>query len=169
MRRRAKPERWIVALALAIAGAAGAQTAGGPKLLPAEQAFALSGRALDAKTLEVRFNVADGYYLYRDKLAFAAEPAPAAAGKPDLPAGKPHQDEFFGKVSIYRGLTVARVPVAQARPGQDVTLVVHSQGCADAGVCYPPQVQRLVLKVPAPGAGPSPAVEAVPSKPAYFK
>ena len=155
--------------ALALATSAGAQTAAGPKLLPAEKAFALSGRALDAKTVEVRFNVADGYYLYRDKLSFAAEPPPVAVGKPDLPAAKPHQDEFFGKVSIYRGLAVIKLPLAQAKAGQDVTLVVNSQGCADAGVCYPPQVQRLALKLPAAGAGPMAAVEALPSKPAYFK
>ena len=164
-----RPRRWLALAALALATAAGAAGPAGPKLLPAEQAFRLSGRALDAKTLEARFNVADGYYLYREKLRFAVEPAPLAVGTPALPPGKPHQDEFFGKVTIYRGLAVIRLPLAAARPGQDVMLVVDSQGCADAGVCYPPQQQRVALTVPAAGAGASPAVEAMPSKPAYFK
>ena len=168
---RGRPGRGAVArlagvAALALASVA---TAAGPKLLPAEQAFRLSARALDATTLEVRFNVADGYYLYRDKLAFKVEPAPVTAGVPALPPGKPHQDEFFGKVTTYRGLVVIRLPVASARPGQGVTLVADSQGCADAGVCYPPQVQRVPLTLPAAGAGPSPAVEALPAKKAYFQ
>jgi thiol:disulfide interchange protein DsbD len=169
MRKRARPDRWLALAALAWAASGGAQTAAGPKLLPAEQAFRLSGRAIDARTVEARFNVADGYYLYRDKLRFAVDPAPASAGKPELPPGKPHEDEFFGKVTIYRGLAVVRIPVAAAAAGQDLTLVVDSQGCADAGVCYPPQVQRVPLKLPRAGAGPSPAVEAMPSKPSYFK
>jgi thiol:disulfide interchange protein DsbD len=169
MPRRAGLERWVAVGALALAVSAGAQTAGGPKLLPAEQAFRLSARALDAKTLEVRFNVADGYYLYRDKLRFAVEPAPLKAGKAELPPGKSHEDEFFGKVTIYRGLAVIRLPVAAGKPGQDVKLVVDSQGCADAGVCYPPQLQRVALTLPAKGAAASATVEATPAKPDFFK
>ena len=154
------------AAALAIAAVA---SAAGPKLLPAEQAFRLSARALDAKTVEVRYNVVDGYYLYRDKLGFTVEPPPAAAGTATLPPGKPHQDEFFGKVTTYRGLVVIRLPIASARAGQAVTLVASSQGCADAGVCYPPQVQRVALSLPAAGAGPAPVVEATSPKKAYFQ
>ena len=150
-----------------MAAACGAGAAG-PKLLPAEQAFRLSARALDAKTLEVRFNVEDGYYLYRDKLRFAVEPATVGVGAPALPPGKPHEDEFFGKVTTYRGLAVIPLPIASASPGQQVTLVVDSQGCADAGVCYPPQLQRVTLVLPAPGAGPTPATEAIsPRKPLF--
>jgi thiol:disulfide interchange protein DsbD len=159
----------VLAGALLVATAASAQTTGGPKLLPAEDAFRLSARALDASTIEIRFNVADGYYLYRDKLRFRVEPAPIAAGAAALPPGKPHRDEFFGEVAIYRGLVVAKVPVTGARAGQAVALVADSQGCADAGVCYPPQTQRVELKLPAAGAGPSVAVEATPAKKDYFK
>jgi len=159
----------LLAVALVVVAPAGAQTAGGPKLLPAEEAFKLSARALDARTLEVRFNVADGYYLYRDKLRFKVEPAPIAAGTPALPPGKPHKDEFFGESVIYRGLMVARLPIQGAKAGQPVTLVADSQGCADAGVCYPPQTQRVELKLPAAGAGPSITTEATPPKKDYFK
>lgn len=157
--------RWVAA---GLVAAAVAVHAAGPKLLPAEQAFRLSARALDAKTLEVRYNVADGYYLYRDKLRFAVEPASLGVGTPTLPPGKSHEDEFFGKVTIYRGLVVIKVPIASARPGQEVTLVADSQGCADAGVCYPPQLQRMTLGLPALGAGPTAAVEAAPQKKSYF-
>ena len=169
MARRGPRELVALAGALVLASAASAQTAGGPKLLPAEQAFKLSARALDAKTVEVRFNVADGYYLYRDKLRFKVEPAPIAAGQPSLPPGKPHKDEFFGEVVIYRGLMVARLPIQGAKAGQPVALVADSQGCADAGVCYPPQTQRVELRLPAAGAGPSITVEATPARKDYFK
>lgn len=129
----------------------------------------LSARALDASTIEVRYNVADGYYLYRDKLRFRVEPPPAAAGPAAMPPGKPYRDEFFGEVTIHRGLLVAKLPVTGTKPGQAVALIADSQGCADAGVCYPPQTQRVELKLPVAGAGPSIAVEAMPPKREFFK
>ena len=132
---------------------------GEPKLLPPEQAFRFSARALDATTLEARFDVADGYYLYRDKLAFTVEPAESAGAAPVLPQGKRKHDEFFGDVETYRGRVVVRVPLAKASPGAAVTLKAGSQGCADAGVCYPPNLQQVRLSVPAPGAGAGPIVE----------
>ena len=158
--------RWAALAALALAAAV---EAAGPKQLPAEQAFRLSARALDARTLEVRFNVADGYYLYQEKLRFAVEPAPLRAGKPSLPPGKAHEDEFFGKVTTYRGLAVIKLPLEGGKAGEDLTVVVDSQGCADAGVCYPPQVQRVPLTLPKTGSGPGTAVEAAPAKPQFFK
>ena len=91
-----------------------------PKLLPPERAFHLSARALDASTIEARFDVADGYYLYRDKMQFTTDPVPAA--KLDLPPGKPKHDAFFGDVETYRGEVVVRVPLAQAAPGKTIKL-----------------------------------------------
>ena len=160
----------LCAVILAAAGSAAAAGLPGapPSLLPPEQAFRFSARAVDARTLEARFDIADGYYLYRDKLAFAIDPSDLKAGKPDLPEGKPKHDEFFGNVETYRGHVVVRVPMAQARPGASVTLRADSQGCADAGVCYPPTVQQVKLAVPAPGAGPGPVVEA-PRKKGLFE
>lgn len=171
-RKRARSERSPTALRwlaiLALAGLVPCTQAAGPKLLPAEEAFRLSARALDAAALEIRFDVADGYYLYRDKLRFAVEPAAAGAGAPVLPAGLVHDDEFFGKSTIYRGPAVVRLPLKSARPGDKVTLVVESQGCADAGVCYPPQRQSLAIVLPAAGAPPGAPVEAAPRKKSYF-
>jgi len=129
------------------------------KLLPPEQAFRLSARALDARTIEVRFDVADGYYLYRDKLHFTT--APIAAGNVVLPPGKRKHDAFFGDVETYRGDVVVRIPLAQAATGKTMTLHVDSQGCADVGVCYPPNPQQLDLTVPRGNADmPGPFVEA---------
>ena len=122
MRKRAPDDRRAtlahriagIGMLLAALDLAGAAWAAGPKLLPADQAFRLSARALDAKTLEIRFDVADGYYLYRDKLKFGVEPAAAGAGTPALPPGKVIEDEFFGRVATYRGPVVVRLPLAVA-------------------------------------------------------
>jgi thiol:disulfide interchange protein DsbD len=151
----------MLAAALALAGSAAAAglPAGEPKLLPPEQAFRFSARALDARTLEARFDVVDGYYLYRDKLAFVVEPS-VGAGKPELPQGVRHHDEFFGDVETYRGRVVVRLPIAKGEAGQSLVLKAESQGCADAGICYPPTIQQVRLTLPAAGAAPGPIVDA---------
>jgi thiol:disulfide interchange protein DsbD len=151
-----------------LAAVAAIGQAAGPKLLPADEAFRLSARALDAATLEVRFDVADGYYLYRDKLRFEVEPASSAPGTPVLPPGKIHDDEFFGKSTIYRGPTVIRLPLKGGKAGDKLKLTADSQGCADAGVCYPPQRRTLAIALPTAGAAPGPLIEATPRKPGYF-
>ncbi|MGE5170959.1 MAG: protein-disulfide reductase DsbD N-terminal domain-containing protein [Rudaea sp.] len=140
----------VLGLALAVTGAYAQGPAGlGPKLLPPEEAFRLSARALDASTLEARFDVADGYYLYRDKMRFSTEPVPAEPAV--LPLGKTKHDPFFGDVETYRDVVVVRVPLAKPAAGQTLTLHADSQGCADVGVCYPPTPQQVRLVVPSSG------------------
>ena len=139
------------------------------ELLPPEQAFRYSARALNDRTLEARFTIADGYYLYRDKFKFAVTPDGAVLGTPELPAGKIKTDEFFGKVETYRGTVIVRLPLSGATAGQTVVLAADSQGCADVGVCYPPTRQRLTLALPARGAGPGTQVDATPPKKNWFK
>jgi thiol:disulfide interchange protein DsbD len=143
-------------IAAAVWLAAATAVAADAELLPAEQAFRYSARALDNRTLEAVFVIADGYYLYRDKFGFAVAPDGAALGAPELPAGKVKTDQFFGKVETYRGTVVVKLPLAGAAPGQSVVLTADSQGCADVGVCYVPQVQTAAIKLaalaPASGA-----------------
>jgi thioredoxin:protein disulfide reductase len=146
-----------------------AAAAAGVELLPSEQAFRFSARALDDRTLEARFTIADGYYLYRDKFKFAVTPDGAALGAPELPAGKIKTDEFFGRVETYRGTVVVKLPLSGAVAGKTVELAADSQGCADVGVCYPPTRQKLTLPLPAQGAGPGTVVEATPPKKIWFK
>lgn len=153
-----------LALVLALSGAAFADS----KLLPPEEAFRFSARALDDRTLEARFSVTDGYYLYRDKLQFALDPAKPALGSADLPPGKPKQDPFFGKVETYRGDVVVRLPLAAPAGGRSLVLVADSQGCADVGVCYPVNRQKVTLVVPEAGKGPGAVVEAHPRKKTWF-
>ena len=138
-----------------------------PKLLEPERAFAFSVQALDDRTVEARFAIADGYYLYREKLKFSVEPA-TLSGSLSLPAGKVKHDEFFGIVETYRGRLAVKLTLDAARPGQRVTVKAESQGCADAGVCYPPQVQNVSLTLPAAGAGPGAPVVATPPKKSWF-
>lgn len=139
-----------------------------PPLLAPEQAFHFSARALDERTVEARFAVSDGYYLYRDKMAFFLDPKTVEMGVVTLPPGKVKDDPFFGKVDTYRGDVVVRVPLAESAAGRSIVLVSDSQGCADAGVCYPAYRQKVTLAVPAAGKGPGPLVEAFPRKKNWF-
>ncbi|WP_261539886.1 protein-disulfide reductase DsbD [Burkholderia multivorans] len=87
--------------------------------------------------VDVRFKVANGYYLYRERFAFAVKSGQATLGEPQLPAGHVKFDQTFGKnVETYRGDVVIHVPVKQA--AGPFELAVTSQGCADEGICYPP-------------------------------
>jgi thiol:disulfide interchange protein DsbD len=142
--------------------------AGEARLLEADRAFAFSARGLDERTVEARFVVADGYYLYRDKLRFRTEPVGLAAA-PALPPGRMKHDDFFGDVETYRGALPVRLALDRGAPGQQVTVVAESQGCADAGVCYPVTVQRVTLQLPAAGAGPGAPVDALAPRKQWFR
>jgi thiol:disulfide interchange protein DsbD len=152
----------LLALALVCVGAAAE-----PKLLEPERAFAFSVQAIDDKTVEARFAIASGYYLYREKLKLSVEPA-ALAGPPVLPVGAILEDAFFGRVETYRDRLVVRLPLDGAAPGLKVTVQAESQGCADVGVCYPPQVQRVTVALPAKGGRPGAPVEAAPARKGWF-
>ncbi|MCA8305838.1 protein-disulfide reductase DsbD [Burkholderia seminalis] len=87
--------------------------------------------------VDVRFKVANGYYLYRERFAFAVKSGQATLGEPQFPAGHVKFDQTFQKnVETYRDEVVIHVPVKQAAGPFD--LAVTSQGCADEGICYPP-------------------------------
>jgi len=133
------------------AGAAQAE----PELLESEAAFRFSAKLLDAKTLEVRFAIADGYYMYRDKFRFQAEPGPVTLGKVELPKGKVKIDPTFGRVETYRKAVTARLPITGLQPDGKLAITVVSQGCADAGVCYPPMTSKATLDLTAPASGKS--------------
>ncbi len=112
-------------------------------LLEPEKAFRFSARVLDAANIEVRYQIADGYYLYRERFAFAVEGG-AKLGEARIPEGKKKKDEFFGDVQTHRGELKIVVPVEAAADGK-VALNVTSQGCADVGVCYVPMDSKIQL------------------------
>lgn len=114
----------------------------GPDLLPVETAFQLDGVSRDGNALRVSWTIAPGYYLYRQRLAFEPVDSPAKLGAAELPKGVAVHDEHYGQVEIYRDSLSARLPAA-GKSGLPSRLRVRYQGCADAGVCYPP-VTRIV-------------------------
>ena len=119
---------------------------GQPEFLPVDQAFVLGPLELDHGRLEANWQIAKGYYLYRDRLKFRlVSPAGAKLGAPQLPAGERHEDEHFGTQVIYRATLTADLPVSGAAHGPYKVTVVY-QGCADAGLCYPPQTRTLEVE-----------------------
>jgi len=106
--------------------------------LPVRSAYKVATSA-EAGELVVRFEIAPGYYLYRDRLGFESATPGVTLGKPSLPVGLDHEDEFFGKQIIYRDVANVGVPVTFSGDPQDFELRLKLQGCADAGLCYPPQ------------------------------
>ncbi len=110
--------------------------------LPVDQAFELQPLESRDGKLTVGWRIAKDYYLYRHRLKFSlVSPAGATLGEPSLPAGEKHMDEHFGETEVYRDLLEVSFPAPAANT--PVQLKVVYQGCADAGLCYPPQTRTL--------------------------
>ena len=121
--------------------------------LPPQLAFKPQVRAIDARTLEVRFEITRGYYLYGDKFRFQLDAEGATLGAPRLPKGKSVEDATFGRVDVYYDRVRLTLPVERPPGGAlAATLHITSQGCAEAGVCYPPLRQSLSVELPPAGA-----------------
>lgn len=118
------------------------------ELLDPEKAFRISARALDERSVEVEFAIADGYYMYRDRFSFATESGRQLADV-EIPRGTPKEDQFFGRTETFRRLVRIRVPVSPGDAARgSVKLKVTSQGCADVGVCYVPLEQSVRVRLP---------------------
>ncbi|HJS89174.1 MAG TPA: protein-disulfide reductase DsbD [Steroidobacteraceae bacterium] len=133
--------------------AALAALANQPKFLPVDQVFHVSGTAAGADAVRLAWSIRKGYYLYRSRLEVSAANG-LEVGALQLPRGEIKMDPYFGREEIYRlGVTgllpLERSPSAGA---SDVTLRVTYQGCADAGLCYPPVTKTLSVSLPPPGA-----------------
>ncbi|MEX1272362.1 MAG: protein-disulfide reductase DsbD [Gammaproteobacteria bacterium] len=171
------PTRWLVALSLVIALPATATpfadvvSRSDPfaRFLPVEQAFHVDARAVDANTIAVRWISADAYYLYRHRLGFKViAPDGITPGDVALPDGQQHTDEFFGDVEVYYGEFEARLPIfRENRDTVDVTLELAYQGCADAGLCYPPDTRTVTVRVPGGPAAPADLTTSV-SEPVFL-
>ena len=171
-----RPTRHIPALALLLLGAillrapdanAGQPTAGatgidallGPAksnaddFLPPDQAFRFDALAEGPDQVRLNWEIADGYYLYRARIKVKSASTSAQLGTPQFPPGQVKTDEYFGKQEVYHHELVATVPIARASAGAlDLPLEVTYQGCADAGLCYPPQTKTLTVRLSAVGA-----------------
>jgi thiol:disulfide interchange protein DsbD len=136
-----------LALALALV-----QVHADEEFLAARQAYRFEA-ASDGTTLTVRYEIAPGYYLYRDRLGFASETPGVTVGAPALPAGEDHEDEYFGHQVIYRGAIDIPVRLDFDGPPKDFDLLLKLQGCADGGLCYPPQTWTTTVHPTAAAAG----------------
>jgi thioredoxin:protein disulfide reductase len=136
-------------------------------LLPVDQAFPLTVTAPSSDRIEVSWRVAEGYYLYRHRMgAESADAGFTASGPLRLPAGKRYTDEFFGEVETYRQRVTGTLPGRAAAGARTATIRVKFQGCADIGVCYPPQVRTVRVALPVGGRGV--AAEAAPTRDPIF-
>ena len=113
-------------------------------LLEPEKAFQFSALQKEAGQVEARFQIAKGYYLYHSKFKFSADGG-VKLGTPAIPSGKVKQDEFLGKVETHRGDLRIQIPVT-ASGAKSFNLKAEFQGCADVGVCYPPQDATATIK-----------------------
>jgi len=112
--------------------------------LPVREAFKLSLVSSDVQSVTLRFVAAEGYYLYRHRLNFSVEPAGFDLGEAQLPAGKAKHDEFFGDVEVYYGVLDVRLPLDNP-DNRPLRLQVGYQGCADKGLCYPPETEYIEI------------------------
>lgn len=118
--------------------------------LPEEQAFRIEAIIDTPERLLVRMAPAPGYYLYRDKTAFAASGIPVQLGEPQWPAASAHRDEHFGDVQVYFESVEVPLPLRrESAEGGALQLRVDFQGCQTDGICYPPMQRTLALDLPA--------------------
>jgi len=122
-------------------------------LLPVDEAFVLTAATPSRERIELNWQIADGYYLYRHRTSASVLDGGFVAGALQLPDGKRHVDEFFGEVETYRHTLTAHLPGLAEPQARTIQLDIRYQGCADLGVCYPPQKRTLSVALPMPGAG----------------
>jgi thiol:disulfide interchange protein DsbD len=133
--------RWITRALLLLACLFAGLAQADDDFLDPKAAFKFSAHMEGPATAVVTYDIADGYYMYRERFHFAA--TGAKLGEPKIPAGKVHFDENFGKdVETYHHGVTIRLPVEGNGP---FTLTVTGQGCADKGLCYPPQESSAQL------------------------
>jgi thiol:disulfide interchange protein DsbD len=141
---------------LALAGAGTAQGLLGPmsnedQFLPVDQAFVLTAVPDGGDRVLLDWQVAPGYYLYRHRVAVKTATPGFALGEIAMPDGKKKTDEFFGDVEVYYDVLTATVPVTRPEGAANFELAVTYQGCADAGLCYPPVTKTVSIEMPPPG------------------
>jgi thiol:disulfide interchange protein DsbD len=119
-------------------------SAGQTDFLPVSQAFRPGVVGLAGKEIRVRFEIAPEYYLYRHRLGFALTGNGATIGQVPLPQGASRHDEFFGDVEVYYNQLEVVLPL-EGELAADQLLRIDFQGCADAGLCYPPETVSLGL------------------------
>jgi thioredoxin:protein disulfide reductase len=116
--------------------------------LPPDVAFRVAAR-VDGKVMKIRWVIADGYYLYRQKIEVKAESPDLLVSAPELPPGTIKTDPYLGTQQVFTQQLEAIVPYTRLDAGaHPIQIKVTYQGCAEAGLCYPP-----ITKVVFPSVG----------------
>jgi len=125
-------------------------TDGDTEFLPPEVAFRVEAFADGPDRVKLEWEIAPGYYLYRSRIKVSTDPAVAQLGKLSMPKGEMKSDEFFGEQEVYHDTLAATVPVSRNGATElELPVSVDFQGCAEAGLCYPPETRKLLVALPA--------------------
>ena len=135
--------RWLLALALALPSTLAFAQLTPQDLPPVDQVFKLQAEPGPGQSIVLRWQIEPGYYLYRHQFKFSSTAPGVTLGSAKIPTGEKHHDEFFGNVETYRSQLSVTVPVDAPAGTRAIALRVKYQGCADVGVCYPPQIRNL--------------------------
>ena len=103
----------------------------------------------DESHVTVEWHATKGYYLYKKRMGLSAATAGVTVGDSVYPKGEAHQDDYFGEQEVFRHTFKVTAPLTGAKAGDTVALKLKWQGCADAGLCYPPSVWDANVKVAA--------------------
>lgn len=117
------------------------------QFLPVDQAFQLSATQLQNGDVEINWDIAKDYYLYRHRFKFAPQNTSAQDLKPRIPAGIAKHDEYFGDVEVYYNRVSVVLPtLGGVNDDEGLNIRVSYQGCAEAGLCYPPQDRYIRIQ-----------------------
>jgi thioredoxin:protein disulfide reductase len=123
------------------------------EFLDPDQAFQVVTVADGPDKIRVEWAIHPGYYIYKSKIKVATTSSEVQLGTPSLPTGESKTDEYFGTQEVYHNDVVGSVPVARPAGGAiELPVDVTYQGCAEAGLCYPPITKKLKVNLPAGGA-----------------
>ena len=126
---------------------------GGDDFLPPDRAFQLEALAEGTDRVRLNWHIADGYYLYRARIKVSTSDPHAQLGPTQFPPGQVKNDEYFGRQEIYHHELSAAIPVVRERGGAlELPLQVTYQGCAEAGLCYPPITKAVTVSLAATAA-----------------
>ncbi|HMQ13257.1 MAG TPA: protein-disulfide reductase DsbD family protein, partial [Candidatus Competibacter phosphatis] len=173
MRQRRWARSWLVLLLTLLAGSATAGLfdrfggASQERILDADQAFQLTISAVDPVTLEARWIIAPGYYLYRDKFKLVlVDDEKTTIARIDIPPGESKEDPYFGHQEVFHHEAVLVAHLRRESGGsQTVRVKADYQGCAEVGVCYPPLSQTVTVALPAPSSLAETADQPAPTPP----
>jgi thiol:disulfide interchange protein DsbD len=140
---------WGIALAASLVLLGIPSLSAGDDFLPADKAFLYLVES-DGSCLRVTWHVAPGYYLYKGRMRVESGTPGVTLGEATYPAGERHHDEYFGEQEVFRDDFTVNVPLLRENPAAtELTVRLHWQGCADAGLCYPPTTWESKLSLSA--------------------